>query len=278
MKQIIVTVGREHGSGGKYIAEQIAKQLGIAFYDKELLLASVFNAEDAARYDEKPVHLLWSRRIGENFNAPEDALAHETFEHIQELADSGESFVVLGRCSDYVLRSNPNAVHLFIAGKPDVKRRRLMEEKSLTADQAAQEMRRVDRDRKAYHNYYCDTKWGDARGYDLVVNSGKSFVVLGRCSDYVLRANPNAVHLFIAGKPDQKRQRLMKEKSLTADQAALEIRRIDRDRKAYHNYYCDTKWGDARGYDLVVNSGKLGVEKTVDTLVTYVRAYQAQNE
>ena len=147
MKQIIVTVGREHGSGGKYIAEQIAKQLGIAFYDKELLLASVFNAEDAARYDEKPVHLLWSRRIGENFNAPEDALAHEKFEHIQELADSGESFVVLGRCSDYVLRANPNAVHLFIAGKPDVKRRRLMEEKSLTADQAAQEMRRVDRDR-----------------------------------------------------------------------------------------------------------------------------------
>ena len=173
MKQIIVTVGREHGSGGKYIAEQIAKQLGIAFYDKELLLASVFNAEDAARYDEKPVHLLWSRRIGENFNAPEDALAHETFEHIQELADSGESFVVLGRCSDYVLRANPNAVHLFIAGKPDQKRQRLMKEKSLTADQAALEIRRIDRDRKAYHNYYCDTKWGDARGYDLVVNSGK---------------------------------------------------------------------------------------------------------
>ena len=170
MKQIIVTVGREHGSGGKYIAEQIAKQLGIAFYDKELLLASVFNAEDAARYDEKPVHLLWSRRIGENFN------------------------------------------------------------------------------------------------------------VLGRCSDFILRSNPNAVHLFIAGKPDQKRQRLMEEKSLTADQAALEIRRVDRDRKAYHNYYCDTKWGDARGYDLVVNSGKLGIEKTVDTLVAYVRAYQAQNE
>ena len=190
-----MTVGREHGSGGKYIAEQIAKQLGIAFYDKELLLASVFNAEDAARYDEKPVHLLWSRRIGENFNAPEDALAHETFEHIQKLADSGESFVVLGRCSDFILRSNPNAVHLFIAGKPD-----------------------------------------------------------------------------------QKRQRLMEEKSLTADQAALEIRRVDRDRKAYHNYYCDTKWGDARGYDLVVNSGKLGIEKTVDTLVAYVRAYQAQNE
>ena len=86
------------------------------------------------------------------------------------------------------------------------------------------------------------------------------------------------MHLFIAGKPDQKRQRLMEEKSLTADQAALEIRRVDRDRKAYHNYYCDTKWGDARGYDLVVNSGKLGIEKTVDTLVAYVRAYQAQNE
>ena len=195
MKQIIVTVGREHGSGGKYIAEQIAKQLGIAFYDKELLLDSVFNAEDAARYDEKPVHLLWSRRIGENFNAPEDALAHETFDYIQKLADSGESFVVLGRCSDFILRSNPNAV-------PPVHRRQARPEAS-------------------------------------AAHGGKI---------------------------------------LTADQAALEIRRVDRDRKAYHNYYCDTKWGDARGYDLVVNSGKLGIEKTVDTLVTYVRAYQAQNE
>ena len=94
----------------------------------------------------------------------------------------------------------------------------------------------------------------------------------------MLRANPNAVHLFIAGKPDVKRRRLMEEKSLTADQAAQEMRRVDRDRKAYHNYYCDTKWGDARGYDLVVNSGKLGIEKTVDTLVAYVRAYQAKNE
>lgn len=108
--------------------------------------------------------------------------------------------------------------------------------------------------------------------------AAESFVVLGRCSDYVLRANPNAVHLFIAGKPDVKRQRLMEEKSLTADQAAQEMRRVDRDRKAYHNYYCDTKWGDARGYDLVVNSGKLGIEKTVDTLVAFVRAYQAKNK
>ena len=111
-----------------------------------------------------------------------------------------------------------------------------------------------------------------------LADSGESFVVLGRCSDFILRSNPNAVHLFIAGKPDVKRRRLMEEKSLTADQAAQEMRRVDRDRKAYHNYYCDTKWGDARGYDLVVNSGKLGIEKTVDTLVTYVRAYQAQNE
>ena len=73
-----------------------------------------------------------------------------------------------------------------------------------------------------------------------------------------------------AAEPDQEELNLI--------QAAQEMRRVDRDRKAYHNYYCDTKWGDARGYDLVVNSGKLGIEKTVDTLVAYVRAYQAKNE
>lgn len=112
----------------------------------------------------------------------------------------------------------------------------------------------------------------------MVEGLGKSGFFRWLCLSLAKLAHYHVVHLFIAGKPDQKRQRLMKEKSLTADQAALEIRRVDRDRKAYHNYYCDTKWGDARGYDLVVNSGKLGIEKTVDTLVTYVRAYQAQNE
>ena len=81
------------------VAQDIAKQLGIAFYDKELLLDSVFNAEDAARYDEKPVHLLWSRRIGENFNAPEDALAHETFDYIQKLAASRSSCSAAARTS-----------------------------------------------------------------------------------------------------------------------------------------------------------------------------------
>ena len=84
--------------------------------------------------------------------------------------------------------------------------------------------------------------------------------------------------IFICGNQQAKVGRVMEKKGLSAEDAIEEIKEVDRSRKSYHNYYCDTKWGDARGYDLVVNSGKLGIEKTVDTLVTYVRAYQAQNE
>ena len=69
----------------------------------------------------------------------------------------------------------------------------------------------------------------------------------------------------------------MKEKSLTADQAALEIRRIDRDRKAYHNYYCETKWGDARGYDMTVKSDVLGFEGTAKMLIAYIRSFMEQD-
>ena len=171
MKQIIVTVGREHGSGGKYIAEQIAKQLGIAFYDKELLLASVFNAEDAARYDEKPVHLLWSRRIGENFNAPEDALAHETFEHIQELADSGESFVVLGRCADYALKDRDDVINLFITAPLENRIKRVAARNGISENEAKDRIKKTDKSRASYYNYYSTKDWGDAKSYDLCIDS-----------------------------------------------------------------------------------------------------------
>ena len=174
-QQIIITLGREHGSGGHYIADIISKELGIKLYDKDSIekeIASAGYSEEMIRkMDEKPVNIFASRRIGKYSNSIEVNVAERTFAMLREKAAAGESFVIIGRCGEQVLKDNPNMISVFICGDPDFKLARVMEKMGLDADQAIDEIKSVDRSRKNYHNYYCSTKWGDARGYDMTIRS-----------------------------------------------------------------------------------------------------------
>ena len=105
---------------------------------------------------------------------------------------------------------------------------------------------------------------------------GESFVVLGRCGEQVLKNNPNCISIFICGNPQFKLGRIMEKLNLDTEQAIEEIKSVDRSRKNYHNYYCDTKWGDARGYDMTVKSDVLGCEKTAQMLTAYIRAFMQE--
>lgn len=173
--QIIITMGREHGSGGHYIADMIARELGIKLYDKDSIESEIvsegYSEELIRRMDEKPVNFFASRRIGRFSNSLEVNVAEKTFAMLRSKAAEGESFVVIGRCGEQVLENNPNCISIFICGDPQFKLNRVMNKLGLNAEQAIEEIRNVDRSRKNYHNYYCDTKWGDARGYDLTVKS-----------------------------------------------------------------------------------------------------------
>ena len=174
-QQIIITLGREHGSGGHYIADIISKELGIKLYDKDSIekeIASAGYSEEMIRkMDEKPVNFFASRRIGKYSNSIEVNVAERTFAMLREKAAAGESFLIIGRCGEQVLKDNPNMISVFICGDPDFKLARVMEKMGLDADQAIDEIKSVDRSRKNYHNYYCNTKWGDARGYDMTIKS-----------------------------------------------------------------------------------------------------------
>ena len=119
------------------------------------------------------MNLFSSRRIGGFSNSLEFNVAEKTFEFIQSQADSGESFVIVGRCAEQVLRGNPNYLRFFIRGEMHDKIRRVAANDRVSEKDAVQLIRETDRRRKAYHNYYCDCKWGDARGYDLTVNSDR---------------------------------------------------------------------------------------------------------
>ena len=174
-QQIIVALGREHGSGGHYIADIISKELGIKLYDKDSIekeIASVgYSGEMIRKMDEKPVNFFASRRIGKYSNSLEVNVAEKTFAMLREKAAAGESFVIIGRCGEQVLKENPNLISIFICGDPQFKLTRVMDKLGLDAEDAIEEIKSMDRSRKNYHNYYCDTKWGDARGYDMTVKS-----------------------------------------------------------------------------------------------------------
>ena len=93
------------------------------------------------------------------------------FEFIREKAQSGESFVVLGRCSESKLKGHPALISLFVLADMDAKIKRIMELYELSEDKAKAFIDKKDRKRKRYHNYHCSSHWGDSRLYDLSINS-----------------------------------------------------------------------------------------------------------
>ena len=105
-----------------------------------------------------------------------------------------------------------------------------------------------------------------------LAEDGKSFVVVGRCSETILKNYEGFVSIFVLGDWETKRERIMRLYRLSAEEAEHMMSRKDWERKSYHNYYCKVKWGDSRNYDLSINSSRLGIDRTVDMLETYIRA------
>lgn len=108
--------------------------------------------------------------------------------------------------------------------------------------------------------------------------NGESFVVVGRCSEDVLKAYDGLMSFFIIADEEAKLKRVQESRGVSAEEAEMIIRRHDKKRKSYHNYYCQTKWGDARNYDMTINCSRLGLGATADMIENYVKAVQAKEQ
>ena len=126
-----------------------------------------------AGVDEKPRNKLLSRRVKGYSNATEDNLAQMQFEFLRKKAASGESFVVLGRCSETILKEYDSLVSIFVTGNKDRKLKHVIEKFSLSETAAAAKITKHDAYRRRYHNHYSDFKWGDSRNYDVCINSSR---------------------------------------------------------------------------------------------------------
>lgn len=176
-KQIIISVGREFGSGGHEIAERLAKHYNIPLYDKEIFdhieEKGAISADVAKYFDEKPVNpIFYPVAMDGNYLPLEQTVANHIFDFIRTKGDKEkESFVIVGRCAEYVLRDNPNLISIFVLGDKETKIERVMSKYGLDEKAAYNRMKKADKMRKTYHNFYADGKWGDSRSYDICVNS-----------------------------------------------------------------------------------------------------------
>ena len=185
-KNIVITIGRQFGSGGRYVGRLLAEKLGIPFYDKELLSEAAKNSgiceEIFEEHDEKPTRsLLFSLVTGMQHHMDTGSfymdmpLNHKIFlaqfDAIRRIAEEG-SCVIVGRCADYVLRENPDAISVFVKADIPSKIERAVKYYGIEQDKAEDRIRKADKQRASYYNYYATATWGDVDNYDLVVDTG----------------------------------------------------------------------------------------------------------
>ena len=174
MGQFIISVSREYGSGGHEIATILSERFNIPLYDRNMLDQMAerngIDAERLYKHEEMKRQGL-HRTVRGHSSSVQDSIAQLQFNFIREKAESGESFVVVGRCAENVLREHPGLFSIFVRGEEEAKVDRISRLYKLNRLEAKAKMFRHDKKRKAYHNYYSKTKWGDSRGYDFCVNS-----------------------------------------------------------------------------------------------------------
>lgn len=179
---LVIAIGREYGSGGREIGEKVARHLGIKWYDKEILTASAKNSgftEAIFEEHDETAHnsLLYSLATGvfplaANIQPLSDQLYLELFSTIREIADR-ESCVFIGRCSDYALRNRENVISIFVHAPLSDRIQRICHRNQVGEAKAKDMIRKTDRARASYYNYYTDRKWGDMRNYDLTFDTSK---------------------------------------------------------------------------------------------------------
>lgn len=176
-QQLIISIGREFGSGGHVIAETLAKRFDLPLYDSNILKAIALEKdidhEILEKYDEAPKNRLLSKSRRGYSSSPQENIAHMQFEYLRERAESGESFVVVGRCSETILKGYPGLVSIFVLADKACKLERIKKLNNISSVEADVLINHKDRQRKWYHNYYCPMKWGDSRNYDISINSSR---------------------------------------------------------------------------------------------------------
>ncbi len=168
----ILTISREHGSNGKYIGKLVAKMLGIAYYDKEILAETAVRTGLAKEYIEDVSGAPAFKKIYLSTEPAREAIVKQA-EVIRYIAEKGDC-VIIGRGADYILRDYKNAVHVFIYADEQYKIDTIKKLYGDDEEAARRHMVRSDRARGQYYEFLSGRKWGERSNYDLCIDSSGS--------------------------------------------------------------------------------------------------------
>lgn len=179
---LVITISREYGSGGHQAGELIAKQLGIAFYDKELITLvakeSNFSEDFISQNEQKLPSSLLYQMIMQDYEAPlsrslsyDDALFVAQSRVIRRIA-SEKPCVIVGRCANYILKNRPNTINLFLYADMSHKINRATAEYGIPSAQAPDTIANIDKARQDHFFHYTGQHWGDARNYHATFDTG----------------------------------------------------------------------------------------------------------
>ena len=186
-KNIVITIARQYGSGGKTVGEMLANEVGIHYYDKELAkIASEVSGINEAMFvtaDENKKNLPLFKSSKSAYQGevlpPESAdftsddnLFNYQAKAIKELADT-KSCVIIGRCADYVLKDYDNVLSVFVHAPHDFCMEQAAKKHSMSEKDLEKLIAKIDKHRADYYKYYTGKEWTDARNYDLCLNSSK---------------------------------------------------------------------------------------------------------
>lgn len=186
MKDFVIVIGRQFGAGGRHLGKQLAEALGVPYYDKELLAEAAgslgYSQDIFQKADERKPSILRSF-ISFNFGSPsasfdnytlnDDNLYRAQSDVIRSICKKG-SCVIVGRTADYVMRDHPGLLSIFIHA-PEKHRAQAVIKRGEAANEAEaiEKVRKNDRTRESYYNFYTNRHWGRASNYDLTFDSSR---------------------------------------------------------------------------------------------------------
>lgn len=184
MQNVIITIGRQIGSGGRIIAKMLAKDFNASFYDKELLdlaaAESGFSKKFFEQNDEQKgffrhrfnlhLPLLGEQSFyGNNFS--QESLYKFQSDAIRKACDAPGNVVIVGRTADYVLRDRQDIINIFITANLEERVKAVMKRHNVSHDEAQRYIENKESARSSYYNYYTGKQWGHSESYDLCINS-----------------------------------------------------------------------------------------------------------
>ena len=193
-ENLIITISREFGSGGREIGQLLAERLGIPLYDKAIIdkaaeetgLSAEYIAEHEQRYTSS---LMFNLAMG-NYSRTGEMPLHDQIDIVQSeiirnYAKEG-SCIIVGRCADYVLEDDFECLNVFIYSPDEAKLGRIAQRFDTDTKSAAKLIKETNRMRSKHYNYFTGKIWGDRQNYDLMINSGRFSV--DECVDMIVEA------------------------------------------------------------------------------------------